>query len=103
MTVEEYLDWEEAESVRHELVAGETYAMWGATRPHNEISLNIASLLRLAARTAACRTYIAAVRLRIGDDVVYYPDVTLDQIYEGVELPPAADVLRLREAEAEDA
>jgi len=77
MTVEEFLDWEDAQLARHELVAGEAYAMSGATLRHNEISLNVASLLRSSGRAIGCRTYMADVRLRVGDDVVYYPDVVV--------------------------
>ena len=76
-TVEEYLDWEDAESVRHEYVAGEAYAMIGVTRRHNAISLNLATSLHAAARMASCRVSVVDVRLRVGADVVYYPDVMI--------------------------
>jgi Uma2 family endonuclease len=74
-TVEEFLDMEEASPTKHEYVAGQIYALSGATARHNRIALNIASQLWAAARGGPCRVYGSDMRLRIGDDAVYYPDV----------------------------
>ncbi|MEK0196227.1 Uma2 family endonuclease, partial [Microcoleus anatoxicus PTRS1] len=40
MTVEEYLEWEAQQEIRHEYVNGEVFAMTGGTIPHNDIALN---------------------------------------------------------------
>ncbi len=74
-TIEEYLELEETATVRHEYVAGMIYAMVGTTKRHNRIALNIATRLLDAARGGPCRVYASAVKVRIGDDVIYYPDV----------------------------
>jgi Uma2 family endonuclease len=74
-TVEEFLEMEEASSTKHEYVAGEVYALSGATQRHNRIALNIAAQLWNAARGGECRVYGSDMRLRIGNDAVYYPDV----------------------------
>lgn len=66
---------EEGSSVRHEYVAGQVYAMTGATRRHNRIVLSIATRLHAAARGSSCRVYVESVRLRAAADVIYYPDV----------------------------
>lgn len=66
---------EEDASVRHEYVAGEVYAMTGATRRHNRIALNIATRLLAVTRGGPCRVYMEGVRLRAARDVFYYPDV----------------------------
>ncbi|TCJ13069.1 Uma2 family endonuclease [Rubrobacter taiwanensis] len=75
LSVEEYLALEESASVRHEYVAGETYALAGATDRHNRISLNIASRLLAAARGTPCRVYMSDMKLRASESVFYYPDV----------------------------
>lgn len=75
MTVEEYMKLEESSTVRHEYVAGEIYAMTGATRRHNRISGNIYAALLGAARHTTCRVYMETVKLRAAADTVYYPDV----------------------------
>src|SRR5947209_849523 len=66
---------EEASQTKHEYVAGEVYALSGATRRHNQIAGNILAQLWAAARGGHCDVYGSDMRLRIGDDAVYYPDV----------------------------
>jgi Uma2 family endonuclease len=74
-TVEEFLELEEASPTKHEYVAGQVYALAGATARHNRIAMNIAALLWNAARNGPCRVYGSDMRLRVGDQAVYYPDV----------------------------
>lgn len=75
LSVEEYLEGEKHSTARHEYVAGETYALSGASKRHNEISLNIAIRLRAVAREQGCRVYMNDVKVRAGEEVIYYPDV----------------------------
>ncbi len=74
LSVEDYLEMEKTATVRHEYVAGEVYAMTGATRRHNRIAGNVYRRLADAAAGSPCRVYMETVKLRI-DDVFYYPDV----------------------------
>ena len=66
---------EETATVRHEYVGGMIHAMVGATKRHNQIGLNIASRLLGAARGGPCSVYANDVKLRVADDIIYYPDV----------------------------
>jgi Uma2 family endonuclease len=66
---------EEASPTKHEYVAGQVYALAGASERHNRIAMNIAAQLWVAAGEGPCRVYGSDMRLRIGDDAVYYPDV----------------------------
>lgn len=78
MSVADYLTFEEASLVRHEYVAGEVYALAGATEPHNRIAGNIFGHLWAAARGGACRVFMSDMKLRIDSDagsLFYYPDV----------------------------
>ena len=75
LTVEEYLELEESATVRHEYVGGEIFAMVGATKRHNRIIVNISGRVWGAARGGDCRVYVEGVKLRVADDVIYYPDV----------------------------
>jgi Uma2 family endonuclease len=75
LTVEEYLKLEESATVRHEYLGGEIFAMVGATKRHNRIIGNIFSHLWGAARGGDCRVYTESVKLRVADDVIYYPDL----------------------------
>ncbi len=45
MTITEYLAWEAAQSIKHEYIDGQVYAMTGETFPHNDIAVNLTSLL----------------------------------------------------------
>lgn len=75
LSLEDYLELEEHSTIRHELVAGQIHALAGTSRRHNRIALNIASRLMAAARGTSCRVYMSDVKLKVADNVVYYPDV----------------------------
>src|SRR5215468_3600341 len=78
VSVEDYLAGEDASAVKHEYIDGSVYAMAGATKEHNLISLNIAVALRSHLRGGPCRVFMADVKAQIetaGRDTFYYPDI----------------------------
>jgi Uma2 family endonuclease len=75
LSIDEYLCVEEESAFKHEYVAGELYALAGATRRHNRIASNIIAHLSAAARGTGCDVLGSDMRLRAGDEAVYYPDV----------------------------
>lgn len=80
MSIDEYRKLEENATVRHEYVAGEIYAMVGATRRHHRICGNVFRRLANAAADGPCRVSMETVRLEVSGEVVsgglaYYPDV----------------------------
>lgn len=75
LTVDEYLEFEQAATVRHEYVGGSVYAFAGASRRHNRIILNIARHLLNAVGDGPCEAHLETVKLRPADDVFYYPDI----------------------------
>lgn len=77
MTVEEYFRFEEHSPIKHEYVAGEVYAMAGATVRHNRIAGNIFGCLFPAARHSPCDAFIADMRVEVARDRYYYPDVAI--------------------------
>jgi Uma2 family endonuclease len=77
-SVDEYLSMEADSSVKHEFIAGEVFAMSGASERHNRIALNAAYLFRTATRGSRCGAYISDMKLRIqAQNSFYYPDVML--------------------------
>jgi Uma2 family endonuclease len=77
LSVEEYLRREERARVRHEYVAGHVYAMTGATIRHNKIVRNMVTALHAAAGGGPCQVFVNDVKVRIGDERFYYPDVVV--------------------------
>lgn len=61
--------------MRHEYVGGSLYALAGASDRHNEIVTNLVAALRPGIRGTACKLYSNDMKLRLSDDVVYYPDL----------------------------
>jgi Uma2 family endonuclease len=75
-TAADYLRWEAEQPDKHEYVAGEVFAMGGATRRHATVSLNLASALADALDGTPCRVYTADMKVEAARDTVYfYPDV----------------------------
>jgi len=75
-TREEYLEFEAASQERHEYVNGEIRPMTGGTPDHNEIVINLATLLKFALRGKPYRIFAADQRLWIPDRNLYtYPDL----------------------------
>jgi len=77
MTVEEYFRFEKGSPVKYEYVAGEVYAMAGATVRHDRIATNILVRLSLAARPGPCDVFSSDMRVEVARDRYYHPDVTV--------------------------
>ena len=75
-TAEDYLAWEERSPGKHEYLAGEIFAMVGATDAHVTITMNLAVLLHAHVRGRPCRVYMADMKLRVDTaDAFFYPDL----------------------------
>ncbi len=78
LSIKDYLKGELESEVRHEFYDGQVYAMAGAGRNHNKISLNIASRLRQGSRGTSCSSFMADMKLYIAElERFYYPDILL--------------------------
>ncbi len=75
LTVADYLSGERDSDVRHEYLYGEIYALAGATAFHNLITTNIVRALGNAAAEGRCRIYSSDMKMRVADEIFYYPDV----------------------------
>lgn len=74
----DYLAAERAAPIRHEYVAGEVFAMAGASKVHGTLALNAAIALRQHLRGAPCRVWMADMKVRVkADSAYYYPDVVV--------------------------
>jgi Uma2 family endonuclease len=75
MNLDDYLQFENEHPERHEYVAGEVYAMVGVTLRHSRIVQNVAVRLTERSRGGGCEVHTHAVKVRVGDERIYYPDV----------------------------
>lgn len=74
ISAEDYLQHELAADSKHQLIDGEIYAMAGASENHNLLAGNIFAELRNQLRGKPCRTFMADMKVKVGEDF-YYPDV----------------------------
>ena len=77
ITVDEYLRLEERSPLRHEFVDGRIFVLQGSTARHNRIVMNIGERFRAARRDGPCAAYAIDLKVRVGRDRIYYPDVVL--------------------------
>jgi Uma2 family endonuclease len=76
MTAEEFLAWEAGETVRHEFVGGEVFAMAGGEDRHATAAGNLYIALRQHLRGTPCRVYGSDVKLQVEPaDAFFYPDL----------------------------
>jgi Uma2 family endonuclease len=80
MTVDEYMEFEEQSSFRHEYVNGVVYAMSGPSIAHARITGKLFVAFETHLRGSPCEPFATDVKLRIcseTDEIVYYPDVVV--------------------------
>jgi len=74
----EYLEMERRADYKSEFFDGEIFAMTGATRKHNLISMNIGAAFHQQLRRRNCETYMNDMRVRVSPTGLYtYPDVVI--------------------------
>ena len=78
LTPADYLAFEREADIKHEYCNGQLYAMSGASRAHNLISLNIAGELRAQLKRRPCEVYMSEMRVLVDAARSYrYPDVVV--------------------------
>jgi Uma2 family endonuclease len=81
-TFDEFLDFNETASTRHEFLDGIVYAMAGGTPDHGTIIANITALIVPQLRGSGCRPYSSDVMVSHSKDAVkqrigFYPDFSV--------------------------
>ena len=78
MSEDEYLAFERNSDLKHEYIDGEVFAMAGASRYHNLMSVNVITTLRNQTKGSDCSVYPADMRVKILPLSEYtYPDISL--------------------------
>ena len=77
-TAEEYLTLERSASIKSEFHDGQIYAMTGASRKHNLITVNIARELSIQLKKRPCEAYGSDMRVKAAEARSYhYPDIVV--------------------------
>ena len=81
LTLQAFLEWENAQDTRNEFYRGEVFAMVGARRSHGTVVSNLVRHLGNALDGSPCRVFHEGMKVRVADDAILYPDVfvTCDQ------------------------
>ena len=77
-SVEQYLEAEKSSDIRHEYVAGQVFAMAGASEEHSLIKGNIIAILRPHLRGSSCRAFVSDMKVKVkirNANIFYYPDI----------------------------
>jgi Uma2 family endonuclease len=76
MTADEFLAWDAGQTVKHEFVRGEVFAMAGGEDRNNIVALNLALALKPHLKGTPCHVFMADVKLRVeAEDCFFYPDL----------------------------
>ena len=75
LTLQAYLDWENAQPERHEFYRGEVFAMVGGRRSHGCVTANLVRHLGNQLAGTPCRVFSESMKIQIADDTILYPDI----------------------------
>lgn len=86
-SADDFLRLDEESPLRHEYIAGRVYAMTGGTVRHDAIAGNVYAALHHACGDGPCRPFSGSVKVRVAEDRIYCPDVTVVcGLVEGAEI-----------------
>jgi Uma2 family endonuclease len=77
LTVQEYLAFERQSEMKHDYLEGEIFAMTGASRSHNRITLNIAFALETQLEDRDCEVFANEMRVLTPTRLYTYPDIVV--------------------------
>lgn len=78
ITPEEYLEFEKNSELKNEYFDGEIFAMVGAGKNHNIISVNISGELRHKLKGTSCMNFVGDMRVKVEKIEKYtYPDIVV--------------------------
>ena len=78
ISIDEYLEMENASSEKHEYYQGEIFAMSGAKVPHNIIATNLVVALTIKLKGKSCRPFNSDQRIHVEANTLFtYPDISI--------------------------
>ena len=78
ISIEEYLEMENASLEKHEYYQGEIFAMSGAKMPHNIVARNLFGALIQKLKGKRCQPFGSDMRIHIEANTLFtYPDISI--------------------------
>ena len=78
LTIDEYLEWENAQTEKHEYYQGDVFAMSGAKLPHNHVTANLIAELKRKLKGKPCKPFGSDLRIYIEKNtLITYPDISV--------------------------
>jgi Uma2 family endonuclease len=78
LTLREFLEWEERQPAKYELLDGLVKMMAGGSSAHNRIAGNVFAALKTALRGKPCQPWGSDQKLVAANGQSFYPDVQID-------------------------
>jgi len=75
LSLEEFLEWENAQPVRNEFHRGEVFPAADVGRVHGYVVSNLLRHLGNELQRSLCQVFSQSLKLQITDDTILYPDV----------------------------
>ncbi len=75
LSLQEFIEWENAQPERNEFVRGEVFAMVGARRAHGRVVSNLNRRFSEALEESPCQVFCETMKVQIAADAIVYPDV----------------------------
>ena len=75
LSLQAYLEWENAQAERHEFYRGEVFGMTGGRRSHGRVTANLVRHLGNQLAGTPCQVFSESMKIQIADDAILYPDI----------------------------
>jgi Uma2 family endonuclease len=76
LSVTEFLEWENQQETRHELIDGEVVAMTGGTVAHAALIMQMGATLLNHLKGTPCRVFTSDLKVQAAENI-FYPDVVV--------------------------
>lgn len=76
LTVQEYLDWEAKNEIKHEYIDGDVYAMSGGSGKHSRIAANATIAIGRQLGSSICAIHTSDMKVKVDETRYVYPDLS---------------------------
>ena len=87
LSTSDVLEWDSAQDTRNEFCRGAVFATGDPRRVHGLVAGNLSVALKVPFRGTPCRAFGVSMKVQLANDAVFYPDVFVTEVFDGVEVP----------------